>query len=272
MQPRKAGSHCAPMGVPMATPKQTEQDPIFQIKVSLLHVKPAVWRRLLVRADTSLAELHFILNEAMGWSCSHLHSFTDGERTFVDPELQEEEAPELDHEDERPIELSSLVEANEKLQYTYDFGDDWRHEILIEKRLPLDPRYGYPLCIGGERACPPEDCGGPPGYEHLLHVLAKPGDPEHDELITWLGGYFEPASFDANRTNAAINEMYEHADCECGHDHGDEEGDHDGNCSHHHEHAGCCKHGNEGTCDCDKNTCDCKEGDCKCEKKNGHVH
>ena len=256
----------------MATIKQTELDPIFQIKVSLLHVKPAVWRRLLVRADTTLAELHFILNEAMGWSCSHLHSFSDGERTFVDPELHEAEAPKHEHEDERPIELSSLVEANEKLQYTYDFGDDWRHEILIEKRLPLDPRYSYPLCIGGERACPPEDCGGPPGYEHLLQVLAKPGHPEHDELVTWLGGYFEPASFDANRTNSAIGEMYEHAECECGHDHGDQASDHEGSCSHDHEQGGCCKHGNNGTCDCDQETCDCTEGDCKHKKTAGHVH
>lgn len=259
----------------MATPKQTEQDPIFQIKVSLLHVKPTVWRRLLVRADTSLAELHFILNEAMGWSCSHLHSFTNGERTFIDPELQEEEGPELVHEDERPVELSSLVNVNEKLQYIYDFGDDWRHEILIEKRIPVDTRYSYPLCIGGERACPPEDCGGPPGYERLLQVLAKPGHPEHDELVTWLGGYFEPTSFDANRTNTAINEMYDHADCECGHDHGDEGSDHDGSCSQTgDDHASCCKHGDAGTCDCDKDSCDgdCTEDTCKCKKKHGQVH
>lgn len=246
--------------------KQSEKDPVFQIKVNLTQVKPAVWRRLLLRADTSLAELHFVLNEAMGWSCAHLHSFSNGERTFVDPELEEGETT-TDHEDEREVELSALVDVGEKLKYVYDFGDNWEHEIVIEKRLPVDERLSYPLCVGGERACPPEDCGGPGGYEHLLQVLAKPSHEEHDELLAWLGGYFDPASFDANRTNAAISAMYDHEECGCGHDHG-EDGEHEG-CCHGHDDADCCKHGG-GECHCESDGCDHAASDTQSHGKKKH--
>jgi hypothetical protein len=197
----------------MAARKPAKKQSVFQIKVTLRHVKPAVWRRLLVESEITLGELHFVLNEAMGWSCSHLHSFTAGKRTFHDPGLDSD--GELSFEDERPVKLSSLVDVGGKFSYQYDFGDDWMHDIRVEKALAVDDRLTYPLCVGGARACPPEDCGGPGGYEHLLEALAKKRDPQHDDLLTWVGGYFDPEGFDANRTNSALSEMYQ--ECQCGH-------------------------------------------------------
>ena len=201
---------------------------IFQLKVTLSHIKPAVWRQLLVPADMTLAELHFVINEAMGWTCSHLHSFSIGKRTFGDPELDPES--ELKYENEREVTLASLVDEGQKFTYLYDFGDDWFHEVRVEKRLPFDTRVVYPLCIGGARACPPEDSHGPPGYERFLEALGDDKHPEYDETLAMIGGYFDPEGFDCNRTNAALRAMYESPDCEgcdneaCECDHADHKG------------------------------------------------
>jgi hypothetical protein len=81
----------------------------------------------------------------------------------------------------------------------YDFGDDWRHEILLEAILLREDRRKYPRCIGGAHACPPEDCGGIPGYHHVLEVLANPDDDEHEEMLEWLGGKYDPQAFSAGK-------------------------------------------------------------------------
>lgn len=186
----------------MATRASKQKASVFQIKVTLLDVEPLVWRRLLVPADIKLGQLHFVVNEAMGWTCSHLHSFVVGERVFGDPRLDEDR--ELGFEDERKVKLDGLVQEGQTLRYDYDFGDGWQHEILIEKHAKPDTRADYPLCIAGARACPPEDCGGVPGYEGLLRALADSDDEEHDECLTWVGGCFDPEGFDVNRTNEAL--------------------------------------------------------------------
>jgi hypothetical protein len=176
---------------------------VFQLRVTLNHVNPTIWRRLLVPADIKLGKLHFVLNEAMGWTCSHLHSFALRDRRFGDPELDADS--ELGFEDERKVKLESLVGEKQSLRYDYDFGDSWEHEVLVEKRLEADGRLFYPLCTDGARACPPEDCGGVPGYERLVAALADSDDAEHDELLTWVGGHFDPEGFDINRTNQALH-------------------------------------------------------------------
>jgi len=200
--------------------------PIFQIKVTLLGVEPAVWRRLLVPADITLGELHFVVNEAMGWDCSHPHSFSVGSRTWGDPELDPNS--ELKYESESEAVLKSLVGEGETLAYVYDFGSGWEHAVHVEKQVPFDNRTAYPLCVGGARACPPEDCHGPVGYQSFLDAMSNPKHNEHDEMLEWIGGFFDPEGFDANRTNMAIRQMYECPDCEgcngescdCGHHEG----------------------------------------------------
>jgi hypothetical protein len=186
-------------------PRLKRSAPIFQLKVTLLHIEPPVWRRLLIPSDISLAKLHFAINEAMGWTCSHLHSFTFADRTFGDPELDPD--GELDFEDERKVKLSALADQGSSIAYEYDFGDGWEHEIMIEASIEADPRLRLPLCVGGARACPPEDCGGVPGYERLREVLLDGRHPEFDETLTWVGGFYDPEGFDSNRTNQALRAL-----------------------------------------------------------------
>jgi hypothetical protein len=178
---------------------RSKADRILQLKVTLAEVEPPVWRRVLVSADMSLAKLHDALQDAMGWTNSHLHCFEiEGRR--IGMVGVEEDSPEL--EDERRVRVSGVLpKKGSKLVYRYDYGDDWEHVIEVEEVTARDRRLAYPLCIAGARACPPEDCGGPGAYEDLLGVLASPKHDDHDEMLTWVGGHFDPDSFDANAVN-----------------------------------------------------------------------
>jgi hypothetical protein len=177
-------------------------DPIHQITVTLAEVAdPPVWRRLLIPAAMPLSRLHDVIQTAMGWQDHHLHSFTDGNRSYGLPD------PELAFTDERSVRFGDL-DLDRVILYTYDFGDDWEHEILVEALRVAEPGQCYPRCIGGEGACPPEDCGGPPGYEHLREILADPGDEEHDAMVMWMGlehaSEFDPVAFDIELVNRRL--------------------------------------------------------------------
>jgi hypothetical protein len=178
---------------------------VFQLHIQLRGASPAIWRRLLVPSSITLAELHPVLNEAMGWSDSHLHQFVLGDRVFGDPET--DDTGELEYEDEGKARLEDLLGAGSTIHYEYDFGDGWVHAVKVEKALEPDECVTYPLCIGGARACPPEDCGGLPGYERLLETLSNPKAQEHHDILRWVGGYFDPEGFDVNRTNFALHDL-----------------------------------------------------------------
>ena len=186
-------------------PRRSRTSPraIYQLKVTLEYLKPPVWRRLLVPSDIPLHKLHAALQEAMGWTDSHLHQFSLRDRRIGDISL-DDMAGEEALEDERKARLQELVGPGQSLRYEYDFGDGWLHTVRVEKELKPDPRYTYPLCIDGARACPPEDCGGPMGYENLLAALKDPKHPDHAHLVTWIGGPFDPEGFDLNHVNAAL--------------------------------------------------------------------
>ena len=166
---------------------------IVQIKIKLLGVtKPPVWRRVQLRADTPLDQLHEILQAALGWENYHLHAFSIGEEEFGprDPDLA------LDLADERKVTLGELTDIGARFRYTYDFGDDWEHDIVVEGVSDQrdDPAI---VCTGGARACPPEDCGGRWSYTDLKAILANPNDEQHQQMLEWLG--LENASeFDPN--------------------------------------------------------------------------
>jgi len=168
---------------------------IVQIKVKLLGMtKPPVWRRVQLRADTRLDQLHEILQAALGWENYHLHAFSFGEEEFGprDPELN------LDFSDERQVTLGELTDIGARFRYTYDFGDNWEHEILVEDLLDPDPDTHYPILVAAKGACPPEDCGGTWGYADLKEILADPNDERHQEMLEWLGlenaSEFDPAT------------------------------------------------------------------------------
>lgn len=185
------------------TKESLANGPAYQLKVTLDNVRPPVWRRLLV-PDMSLADLHWVLQDAMGWEDEHLHEFSAGKARF--PMDDGEDYGPLFGEPSRPesqVTIGQLVaEGHKKLNYWYDFGDDWKHTIQIEKKLAPKPGEQPIQCVAGARACPPEDIGGPWGYAEFLEGLA---DPDDEERSDWLGGDFDPEEFDLEATNARLN-------------------------------------------------------------------
>jgi hypothetical protein len=159
----------------MPTKNNTAPLEIYQLKVTLLGTMPPIWRRLLVPANVTLAQLHDVLQAAMGWQDCHMHEFSAGHRHFGRPNPEDRLMGMPPVENERTVRLSGVLgRVGAKALYTYDMGDSWEHGIVLEKRLPVDPGTAYPVCTGGERACPPEDCGGIGGFYDLLDALGDP--------------------------------------------------------------------------------------------------
>jgi hypothetical protein len=175
---------------------------VYQLKISLRDIKPPIWRRVQV-ADCSLAKLHNIIQVCLDWTNSHLHDFEVGAERIG--ERDDEGLHEYDA-DEKRVKLSQLVSRGTKrFVYVYDFGDHWTHAIEIEKEVPSAAGIHYPRCLTGKRAGPPEDCGGPFGYAHLLTVLSDPAHKSHEEMTEWVPEDFDPEIFDL----ALINEELE---------------------------------------------------------------
>lgn len=176
---------------------------VFQLKITLEAISPLIWRRVHVPADLRLDGLHRVVQAVMGWTNSHSHDFKYRDRRFSDPTFDEDGGLEID--DEYDVTLGSLVTRvrGQKLRYRYDFGDSWRHEILFERTLERVEGVTYPVCVGGARACPPEDVGGVGGYWRFLEVLGNAEHPDHHETLSWIGA-FEPDGFDVNLANRAL--------------------------------------------------------------------
>ncbi len=154
-------------------------------------------------SDTvTLAQLHHIIQAAMGWYDSHLHQFTVGRVHYGVPDPDDFE----EVRDERRVRLNQiLTEPKQKLVYEYDFGDGWEHVILLEKVLSPEQGAEYPRCTAGKRACPPEDVGGVWGYESFLETIRDRKHPEHVEMLEWVGGEFDPEEFDLAAVNEALH-------------------------------------------------------------------
>jgi len=176
---------------------------IYQIKVTLQHCHSPIWRRIQVKGDINLEKLHDVLQIAMGWSNSHLHGFRVGRISYGEPDPHFPDDTD-DATDERDIRLDKIVTEGGTFIYEYDFGDSWEHEIKVEKILSVEPGAHYPICLAGERACPPEDCGGVPGYDYLLEALSDPANPKYAELLEWIDEDFDPEAFDLDAVNAAL--------------------------------------------------------------------
>lgn len=184
-------------------PKAKPARDIYELRVDLDGVKPAVWRRFTIPSDASLCDLHYVLQLVMGWTNSHLHAFQhDGDR-YAEPGPDfEMDGADIDTDDVTVGEL--LRKTGDDILYEYDFGDGWNHTVTL---LAVHAEGTIPevCCIDGEQACPPEDCGGPGGYADLLDILAKPKHPEHQSMREWLDDLhpdgFDPAAFDKDTIN-----------------------------------------------------------------------
>ena len=185
---------------------------IYQLHVELEETEPVIYRKLLVRGEIGLDLVHAILQIAMGWTNSHLHKFTIGNEEYSDPELELNEMSFVGDPivaDEAIVQLAEVAqEKGFQFHYDYDFGDSWRHCIIVEEVLPEDPALvGFAQCIEGKRACPPEDCGGSYGYADLLETIADPENDEYESMMEWLGGSFNPEAFDLKKTNTFLRKI-----------------------------------------------------------------
>ncbi|MEQ8667649.1 MAG: plasmid pRiA4b ORF-3 family protein [Pirellulales bacterium] len=178
----------------------------YQFKVTLIHSNPPVWRRILV-PEGSLDDLHKWVQTAMGWENAHLHRFDIQRKHYGDPEMLDDGFGETRVIDSLGVQLADLFDRPrpaKRFTYEYDFGDGWMHELEFEGIV--DPPRGKkpPCCLEGERACPPEDCGGVWGYAHLLDVLADPNHEEYEQYAEWFPNGIDVEVF---RTNEATKAM-----------------------------------------------------------------
>jgi yecA family protein len=191
----------------MLTPSQT----VYSLRIELLGIEPLIWRRVWVPAGTVLQRLHKIIQSCMGWNDSHLHAFKFGDTRYQVPDP--EYPYERDGKDERGQRLDLLLKRGlREFMYTYDFGDNWEHRIVVEEERDPRPTLAYPVCVAGERACPPDDVGGTHGYMDLLEALRGETGNEHDEeerqsRLSWIGGFYDSEGFDANSANLRMSKL-----------------------------------------------------------------
>jgi hypothetical protein len=174
-------------------------DQVYQFKITLQDIKPPIWRRIQVPETYTFYDFHVAIQDAMGWLDYHLHEFS-----LIDPRTG------LNVEIGFPVDdfgRNILTGWNQKINdyfsiendsadYVYDFGDFWRHKILLEDIIPRDRKIKYPVCIKGKRACPPEDVGGVGGYEDFIKIIRNPKHKEYEDMLEWAGGEFDPEFFD----------------------------------------------------------------------------
>jgi hypothetical protein len=176
---------------------------IYVLRVTLGEVKPAIWRRVIVPGAYTLDRLHRVIQLAMGWHDCHLHSFEAAGVQYGVPD------PDglLDVRDEMDTRLDAVAGKDSHLRYTYDFGDWWEHEILVEDVLCASPDERYPACTDGEGECPPEDVGGSSGYHRFRDAIADPAHEDHASTIEWYGDRIGDRDFDADRVTALLRRM-----------------------------------------------------------------
>lgn len=189
----------------MATKKIWLPRDIYQIKVILGGTRLPIWRRLPVPSGFTLEDLYSVVQAAMGWDDSHLHKFRIGQKRFgkSDPSEQLTGMDSINNErTTHPYTVLGKVSAT--AMYTYDFGDGWEHALVVEKMLLPDRGVAYPSCAGGKLQGPLEDCGGIPGYYHLLEAIRDPNHPEHQDLLDWVGGEYDPKVFSVDEINRRL--------------------------------------------------------------------
>lgn len=177
---------------------------IYQFKVTLAEVKPAIWRRIQVPENYDFWDLHVAIQDAMGWEDYHLHQFE-----IVNPKNQEKVLIGIPDDEvdwsratlpgwEIPIAEYFTME-NRSATYDYDFGDGWQHRIRLEKIEQAQPGFDYPRCLAGARACPPEDVGGTWGYEDFIQAIHDLNHEDHAQMLEWIGGSFDSEHFNPEK-------------------------------------------------------------------------
>lgn len=170
-------------------------DQIARLRIELDHLEPRIWRRVAVGVSANLRALHELIQAVMPWQGYHLYQFTVGDRVYGEP------GPDDALWDQKvymakSMRLATLIDRGvTQFRYTYDFGDDWQHHVVIESVEAADPTITYPIFLGGERRAPPEDVGGPPGFMDFLEAIANRRHSQHKDMVCWYGGPFHATEF-----------------------------------------------------------------------------
>jgi trans-aconitate methyltransferase len=184
----------------VAESNQVDESLIFQCKISLKGLIPPIWRKIQVWGDTRLDEFHRILQTVMGWGNYHDYRFI-----IAGEDYRAATSPGSTVKAASQVKLNQVVQGEgHKFIYVYDPADDWQHVVKVEKILSAEPDVHYPICLAGQRACPPEECGGIWEYNNLLEILQNPRHPEHRDMLDQFGGEFDPEAFDLVRVNRAL--------------------------------------------------------------------
>ena len=174
---------------------------IYQFYIEMQDITPKIWRRIQVPGHYNFWDLHVAIQDAMGWLDYHLHEFAirgKGKRTEALLGIPDFEGigdlPEVFPGWEIPV-FHYFNDLGVEATYLYDYGDHWMHRVKLEGYMHKEKGVKYPICIGGERACPPEDCGAVPGYYNVLETLANPKHPDHRDMRAWVGKDYDPERF-----------------------------------------------------------------------------
>ena len=185
----------------------------YQIKISIMEIQPAIWRRIRIPGNITFQQLHQIIQAAFGWLDYHLYKFrfdktiiTIPDDDYAPGELFGEDTVELDS---KSITINNYFDTFNSCEYEYDFGDSWLHEIIVEKRLKDNKKIDTPECIGGARTRPPEDVGGTNGYEDFIKIIKNKKNPEREDMLSWAekdtrGYIYDPDYFNINEVNRQL--------------------------------------------------------------------
>lgn len=184
--------------------------PIFRLRIELTGTNPLVWREFWVYGDCSLNKLHHIIQAVMGWTDTHHYEFEHGGQRYAVPH-PDDALSKNPPKDSRRANLAKILEPGDELEYVYDFGDNWCHQIKVLMREDIDqPPMSIAAVTAGERACPPEDVGGIGGYEEMLRLLNSndlEDQEEADSWREWLDENFDANQFDARAINTTLIRM-----------------------------------------------------------------
>lgn len=171
---------------------------LYLLKIQMLDIEPTIWRRFVVPASITLDRLHDVIQIVMGWTDSHLHEFTIGNKRYTEYPESKEDGLVCGR-----YRLGELIKQKGRtFRYLYDFGDSWAHELVLEESRYFNPVLNAELaCLEGERACPPEDVGGVPGYFEFCKALKDPSHEAHESFLEWSGGDYDSERFDCNTVN-----------------------------------------------------------------------
>lgn len=177
---------------------------VHQLRISLTGSEPEIWRSFKVNSNTTFADLHLIIQTVMGWENDHLYEFRNKEFTIgIEPDDAFFADANLIKADTIKI-IDALLRKRSNIMYTYDFGDSWEHQVVVEEIIK-DETPLYPICVSGAMKCPPEDCGGIWGYENMLEIIKNEKHPEHGSMLEWLGGSFDPEYFSVDKVNKVLS-------------------------------------------------------------------